>query len=253
MARRSRGRNSPPTETVPPYGVSGQSYTAMYLERVGRWIGDNDPHHGPEEEEPERTNHEREIIINPSPQIPRRGASNTALAIENDQWDGQTTTSFETDEILLRDANATPPPESDDGNSVTIVNGILIGPVESDSNHDVDSQSETSGNSILPSGSLVDAITLLQRLVKGKIKLSDAQVQSTRKFLETMGSSDDTIYSAEFERSAPEDRVHFLQLVSKLCSRTASSIDLPGVEEGEARLIKKYARMVVQRYDQPSS
>ncbi|KAG7096497.1 hypothetical protein E1B28_003927 [Marasmius oreades] len=253
MASRTRERHarSPSTKTMPSYEVSGQSYTAMYLERAGQWLGDHVSLNGPEMEGPE-TNYRRESMINPSPQIPRTGLSDVAPAMND--WDDQTSSSFDTDDVMmLLDANTTSPPKSDDERSVTFVNVGLAGPVKSDSNHGAEAQSERSRTPSLSSGSsFVNALTLLQRLVKGKTRLSDEEVHSTRTFLELLGSSGQSVYSNEFQTSTPEDRACFLQLVSRLSSRTASTLDLPGVPEGEARLIKKHARIVAQKYDQTS-
>ncbi|KAK1227267.1 hypothetical protein PQX77_009754 [Marasmius sp. AFHP31] len=258
----------PRIERPPSYAVSAQSYTAMYLERVGEWFKDHElGHNTAEVDQAEQPHGSPEFMFIPSPQIPRQ---QSLTGLHSSTWDHATSPSVDADETETSEMNATPPPpESRTAGSVlnTPSSGISAGTgvlgkrklgetEETLSPTDVTNHHSASlnpchspkGDSANNSSMILNIVSLLQRLVKGKSLLKDEELNQTRVFLEILGQNGETIYSKALETSPLEDRTCFFRLISQLVSETSLGLDASEISEADGKSVQRYARAVARKY-----
>ncbi|KAL0066003.1 hypothetical protein AAF712_006993 [Marasmius tenuissimus] len=258
----------PQIERPPSYAVSAQSYTAMYLERAGEWFKDHElGENATEVDLAEPPHGSREFMFMPSPQIPRQ---QSLTGLHSSTWDNPTSPSVDADETETSEITATPPPPeirpvgsvpSTPSNGSSAVTGVLgkrklgeteetLSPTDIANHHSasLDPYHSPKSNSANDSSILLNAVSLLQRLVKGKSLLKDEELNQTRVLLEALGQNGETIYSKALETSPLEDRTCFFKLISQLISETSLGLDTSGISEVDGKSVKEYAHAVARKY-----
>ncbi|ESK93125.1 hypothetical protein Moror_8848 [Moniliophthora roreri MCA 2997] len=233
---------SKPKSTLPKLAWSAtshayfsESYTAAYINRVSEWFGS-------ESIDQVAKIDDRLVSMHPTPQIPR--VIRPASPLNSGELANSDESSFED----TRSATPTPavlePLVTD-----SVLNGTKRDAGEMGGQYVKETERpKTTGLSDVPTldetWSIQAHTRLLEKLLKGKTKLSEDEVKLIKKYLGTLERDDQTTISVAFKACRQEDKNAFLRTLSRLLELS----DL-GVSEMDDKKIRNSAAAILKTYD----